>query len=152
VDRVWLPYYHLRFGFEFKKGPNGTAEALVGGHEATFSVVSPGKLTIEECDQADAFAPQLDAATAEQTARSHMTLMYGMSRRVPRRLQITTLEQCEVVQYPYWAYYFARRRGILDVRLLDAVTGRLTGPRLKVALMAAMAQRASSDKTPRQDA
>jgi hypothetical protein len=44
----------------------------------------------------------------------------------------------EIVQHPFWAYYFRRLGGKLDVKLLDAVTGSLAGPKGKVALIAAL--------------
>ena len=64
-----------------------------------------------------------------------------------RHPQIVATQSPEMIGYPAWAYYFATRTGMLDAKLLDAMTGSMGGPQFKTSLLATLSARQTNRQT-----
>lgn len=148
LELVGLPHWLVTFAIhgDTKKA---TVAALIGGHEATFALLEPDEYVWDEADDdAEQFEPALPRDEAIELARRGLLrVMLGRSDWGPRP-ELGELRSIERIDYPFWAYYFARRGGMLDVRLLDAVRGSPAGPKAKVALLAALAGKRSPFSRP----
>lgn len=137
LEVVWLPYYRIAFTAD-DGGRTRTVETLIGGHEPSFALMdAEGFEWLADTDR-ESFRPVVSAEEAVTIARDRLTGVIMRQSRWGRQPTLGDAQQCTAVHYPFWAYYFARRGGILDVKLLDAVTGEPTGPKLKAALLAAL--------------
>ncbi len=150
LELLWLPNYWVRFavadGAKTKR-----FEALVCGHGQGAVAVDLSRQTWQTIDSSDTFAESL--ATTVAIEQAHDGLKAAMVRAPKWSSRAVVGEpQCELIGYPYWVYYYRRRGDKLDVRLLDAMTGRLAGPKAKAAFLAALAHQkrgaAMTDESP----
>ena len=111
----------------------------MGGHERNFSLSDP-QASFGTLEEGEFFEPAITAEDALETSRSGLWRA-ALNNHQGKRLLVDERPEVKVVQYPFWAYYFRRPGGKLDVKLLDAVTGSIAGPKDKVALLKALAQR-----------
>lgn len=140
LEQVWLPHYLVEVSVDHG-GRMREVSVLVGGHDPHAAIVARNRIALEERPLEESFAPRLTPEEAIDAARQ--AVVKALSQRGRWRATLELAAAPRVVQHPYWAYYFARRGGRLDVRLLDAVTGQPTGPKVKAALLAALADRRS---------
>lgn len=136
LELLWLPYYLITWHVESKERSRKIA-TLVGGHERNFSLFDP-EASVETLENGEFFEP---AVTRDDALDISMTGLWRavLNHRQNKRLLVGKRPDVEIVQYPFWTYYFSRLGGKLDVKLLDAVTGSLAGPKGKVALLTALA-------------
>ena len=138
LERLWLPYYLITWHVESIERSRKIA-TLVGGHERNFSLFDP-EASLETLQKGEFFEPAITEDDALDVSRAGL-LRAVLNDRQSKRLLVGERPAVEIVQYPFWTYYFSRLGGKLDVKLLDAVTGSLAGPKGKVALLRALAQR-----------
>ena len=135
MELVWLPAHYLQL--EVRRGEDrGTIYCLVDGFDGAFDIIKEPITAWRYLAAGDIYRPSIDATKAEEIARTGLA-------RVARRASIGETLGTELIHRPYWAYYYERRRGLLDVRLVDAISGGIAGPKTKVALLAALESRAN---------
>jgi len=117
----------------------GLHAVLIDGATAAARLTTLASLEFQRDEREHASCVAISERQALDAAAEAIikTRLARRARRGPSSLQEPT---AELIGYPYWAYYFARGAGMLDAKLLDAVTGELTGPKLKTALFDALAQ------------
>jgi len=136
LETVWLPHYHVRIETVLK-GACSDVDTLVGGHEGGFAVMDladvPDLVDVDEL----AFRPAIDEAKAIEIARTGLMTALMRSPGWRARPTVGPVRHIELLQYPFWVYYYQRRRSRLDIKVLDAVTGQMPGPKLKCAILTA---------------
>ena len=137
VEIVWLPSYRVTIETVAKKTVR-PVDTLVGGHDGQFALVDLANLTIEHRTDRGHFPPTLDRQQAVDVARSGLVSAILRSAGWGAKPSIGQTHDVELLQYPFWAYYFERSTGLLDVKLLDAVTGKIAGSKVKASLLAAL--------------
>ena len=151
LELVWLPSHLLTFPAVVSER---SVQALVGGFDRSCTIADVRSVRWEEAVSAqerrrDVFTPSVDADTAHELARRELTRV--LARRPGfRGGAVPTAESSELVQYPYWVYYYGRCSPLggaqrIDARLLDAVSGQPTGAKIKIALLAALSSQRSVD-------
>ena len=84
------------------------------------------------------FPPKLDEAAAVGLGRKEL-LRAIMRRRGQRdKPYLEETLSTDLYYYPYWAYYFERRRGRLDMAVLDAVTREKGGAKTRAGILSAL--------------
>lgn len=136
MEVVWLPCYHVRIETVFKGTPR-PVDALVGGYDGQCAMMDLSELTFASRDDVEHFPPAISQADAVEIARASLVAAILRSPGWGTKPKIGQTLHVELVQYPFWAYYFERRAGRLDVRVLDAITGKLPGPKTKLAMIQA---------------
>ncbi len=143
LELVYLPCYCAVLA----SGTERTIHVLVDGHEGHVSFADLARTACESCEATDEhFMPTLSAAAAiERIDRELLTLRLG---RWGKAARVPPCRECElaIVHYPYWVYYFRRRRDTLDFSMLDALTGRPAGPKAKLAFLAALAAKKNRER------
>jgi len=81
----------------------------------------------------------INAARAGELARAAVNRAVLSRPGWGRSCEIEFRDDSELIGYPAWAYYFATRTGMLDAKLLDAMSGATGGPQLKTSLLATLA-------------
>ena len=141
-EMLWLPYYRVRFTAP-RDGGSVSLEALVDGYELTFTPWDVSTLRWTEQGDRGSFVPTIDADAASVAARQGVLESSLRRAEWTRNVREVETEQVELMQYPYWVYYFERRSDKLDFRMLDGVTGRPGGAKMKLALLKAFRSRDS---------
>ena len=133
-----MPAYALQYRLE-KSG----VLCLVDAFSEVGKVLEPEDLNSEESD-GDFFEPTISRERAHEIGRD-LILRGVLYRRRPAGFSLDAPTSAVVVQYPYWVYYY-RRRNLIDIRVLDAVTGEKTGHKIKLGILDAFQQQARADK------
>ena len=145
LELIWLPCYVVVFEAVVKGQVRG-ASVLVGGHEPMSSVMDLAAASWETRDVSESFPASVSEEDAARIARRAVFELRLRSRGWGREPNISERSGIELIQYPYWVYYFARHRAILDVKILDAMTGRPAGAKAKLALLGALAAAHKPDR------
>lgn len=136
LEQVWMPYYLIKIN-TYSQGRETPITVSVEGHAGAFAVFQMHELLLEGEPSGCHFPPRLEPNEAERIGRRELltaVLRRGRTLHKPEPRQTLSIE---VVHYPYWVYYYERRRGLLDIKLCDAVTGEKPGARIKAAVLSA---------------
>lgn len=144
LETVWLPTYRVLFAAEHAGRPLNF-DAMVNANSGH---VVLGDLSRAEWCEIDGFPAELGISPeqASELARAAIVKNLLTRRGWGQRPKIVTSEPPELIGYPAWAYYFATRTGMLDAKLLDAMSGAAGGPQLKTSLLATLAARQRNHK------
>ncbi len=144
LEIAWLPTYRVQFAAEHA-GRSLNFDALVNANSGH---VVLGDLSRAERCEIEAFSPEQDLlpGRASELARAAVVKNLLTRRGWGQRPKIVASEPPELIGYPVWAYYFATRTGMLDAKLLDAMSGAAGGPQLKTSLLATLAARQRNRK------
>lgn len=137
LEVLWLPSYRVQL--EVVRGDTAvTIETLVGGNERTFAVCDFSESPWRDSVGRDHFSATINEQEARAIATQGLCESLLRRRGWGRKFTIRPTVSTELVQYPYWVYYFARRGDKLDFRMLDALTGKPVGAKMKVSLLSAL--------------
>jgi hypothetical protein len=89
----------------------------------------------------------LDENEAARIARKELLAVIMRQRSGRKKPLPGNVVNVELLQYPFWIYYYERRRERLDIRVLDAVTGSKPGPSIRASFLNAFAS-AQDDTQP----
>lgn len=134
MERVWFPHYLVRVRVTSRKGPG---EMLCGVEAWTGSVFllqladTPDDQEVE----GSTFPPRLEPEAAVKIARKELihTIMRQRSRGPKPELKETLA--CDLVYFPFWIYYYARRGSFIDIRVLNGATGEAVGNRTRTGVL-----------------
>lgn len=136
MEIVWLPCYHIAVETT-SKGVVRQANVLVGGCDRQFSLVGQPGPVFETRKDVEPFPPTIGQAEAADLAQSGLVSAVLRSPGWRGKPKIGQTRSVELVNQPYWVYYYERRPGRLDIKVLDAVTGKTPGPKTKLAMIQA---------------
>lgn len=109
---------------------NCSVDALSG----SFALVELSDAFQDGEPEGERLDPVLDGPAAEKLARSSL-VTYILRRRSQSGKPIPgDTQSVEPLRWPYWVVYH-RRGKLLDIKLLDAATGRTAGGKLKLAVL-----------------
>jgi hypothetical protein len=135
LEIVWLPHYRVTFE-TVRADQRSTVDTLIGGHDRQVTICDFNGVLWDSEAAHETFDPELRETEAPELARRG--LLAALLRGRGPKPSIGKMLNLQLVHYPYWAYYYERRGGLLDVKMLDAVTGSPAGPKTKVAFLAAL--------------
>jgi hypothetical protein len=136
LEIVYLPYYLFTIDAHYRDEVR-QATATVEAHSGSFSLFDEKSYTITPNAEHPSFPPALPAEEAAEIARNGVAMALLRSRGKYRRSQVGRIQKTDLLGYPFWVYYYERRRKRLDFKVLDAVTGRPPGTKVKPSLLAA---------------
>lgn len=136
MEIVRLPCYLIAVE-TIAKGSARDVDVLIGGCDGQFALVGAAGLGFESDDGIEAFPPTINESEAIQQAQSGLVTAIMRSPGWGAKPDIGGVASVELVQAPYWVYYYERRRGRLDIKVLDAVTGNIPGPKVKLSMIQA---------------
>lgn len=136
VERLWMPAYAVRLRTVTRGRPGSvwTSVDAWAGQFAVFECVD--ELAMREVSE-DSFPPSLGEEEAGRVARQSL-LQYILRRRGQMgKPVIEGVEETRLYHYPLWVLYY-RRRGLIDLKVLDGYTGSAAGSKLRVAVVNAL--------------
>ncbi len=139
LELVWLPRYRITIEAATRTETR-RANVLIDARDGQATLIDLTDVSLAAHPEAETYAPRLDEHEAVQIARSTLVTAILRSPGWSSKPKIGQTLDVELLQYPLWAYTFERRRGRLDLKVLDAVTGSPGGPKTKATLLAAFVE------------
>ena len=153
VELIWMPHYLIEFAVTSRRGP-GTITVSVEAHSGAFAVTELARGFVERPDEKNTFSPKLGEEEAVVMGRKDL-LQSIMRRRgqrhrpvIEKAVGVGGAVGVDLFHYPYWAYYYERRRGLLDVKVLDAVTKEPGRPRTRAGVLSALVKAGETGSPP----
>ncbi len=140
AERVWLPYYVIDYDVKTKK-LDSVISVSIEAYSGAFAIFQMQTQLIDgEPPEGEFFPPEMPEDEAVSTGRDH--LHTAIVREKGRRLdpEVREAVNIEIVHYPFWVYYFERRRGLIDIKVLDAARGEKPGNKTRISLLNAFAK------------
>lgn len=139
IERVWMPAYTILLHATAGQREQSLWTS-VDGSTGQFAIFECVDLLERSTPDEPWYEPAINANEAEAIARKCL-LQYVMRMRGRfRKPVVDAVEEMKCYYYPVWLLYFRRRRGTLDVKTMDAFSGKDGGPKLRVAVLNAMVQ------------
>ncbi len=135
LELVCLPHYLVTVEV-ISTGKRREVVTTVEAYAGTFGLFDD-RLPCELRSDHACFPPRISEAEAIEIARNELQMALLRSRGGSRKPLVGEVQDVAMLQYPYWVYYYERRKGRLDIKVLDAVTGGPPGPKIKASLLAA---------------
>ncbi len=138
VERIWFPYYLYTIGVNSRKGP-GTIVVTVEAWSGAFAIFQLDEfLTTGAPPSGEEFSPKLTIDACEVTARENLlhTIMRQRSRSGGKPIPDQIVAR-EAILYPLWIYYYRRKKGVIDIKIVDGVSGQLVGHRTRSGVLEA---------------
>lgn len=130
--REFVPYY--QFVFNADGGSGEPVSCIVEGFSGEVALLAIADSDFESDSAQHELQPAIDTSRAEENARTALNALANFSRGKNCRV-LRELASHRLIHYPYWVRYFERRRGRFDIRVIDAVTGKTPGAKLKKSLL-----------------
>lgn len=148
VEKIWLPYYLYTFEVTSRMGP-GTIIVTIESWSKAFAIFQLDEfLTEGPVEGGEVFPPRLDIDVCEKTAREDLlhTIMRQRSRSGGKPIPGNVIAR-ETIFYPLWVYYFERKRGLIDIKVVDGATGQQVGHRTRSGVLAAFMAKSESQES-----
>lgn len=136
LELVWIPHYLIDFRVQ-SSNAHETITAIVDGYIGAFALFRLHEGISEEDFPHKPIPPRMSGDDAVVLARKSLLTASMAQRGRRRKLLVQEHLATELVQYPYWIYYFLRR-AVIDIAVMDAVIGDFQGPKIKAACLAAL--------------
>lgn len=136
LELVWLPAYAITFRVRSNRGSGQVTVSVDtwSGASALFQRTSElNDVPIEE--PVETFPPGMGEEDAVNAGRA-MLLKHTLRRRGGKPA-VEETAQITLFYAPYWVYYFRRGR-FIDLKVIDAYQGSLTGGRIRTGMLNAM--------------
>ncbi len=136
VELIYLPHYAITIPVH-QGDAKSAVYAAIEAYSGAFGLQQyKDELLADASTQpGDSFAPRITEHDAIALAREGIIRNALRARGGRRKFRWNDPESVELLQHPFWVYYYARRRGLIDIRLLDAVTGDKPGTKTKAAVL-----------------
>lgn len=149
LEQVWLPVYLVTIAL-LRGDRSYAATCWVDALRGSFALVDLDDPPVTDEPEGDAFPPRLDADEAERIARESLITVILRRRSKSGKPTPGDTQSRELLRWPFWVYYHHRRRGLIDIDVLDAVTGRPAGQKIKLGILDAFRdaeRRAEEDRS-----
>ena len=141
VELIYIPHYAITIPV-FQGKSKSTACAAIEACSGAFSLrrYKEELISDQPQDAGQLFTPQITEAEALDIAQDGILKNALRERGGRRTFKWAEPESVHLLQHPFWVYYYARRRGLIDIRLLDAVTGDRPGSKTKGGVLDAFVE------------
>ena len=119
----------------------------VEAYSGAFAIFEMHPYLLDSPPPGDHFPPRIPESEAVETGRRELQHTILRLRSMGGKPVVGEAQRVELLQYPFWVYYYERRRGLLDIKLLDAVTGGKGGAKTKVGVLEAFKLREAEERT-----
>lgn len=139
IELLYLPTYLVTIRTT-SRGQEKHACCSVDGSSGSFALFQMTDSLAEDVAIVERFEPVLDEEEAERVARAQLVQTILRRRGRSGKPLVHETMKIEVVQYPYWVYYYQRGK-FIDIKVLDAATGQKTGQKIRMGILDAFKRR-----------
>lgn len=136
VHLLWMPQYLIDLEIE---SPKGTAIQPVtldawGDVFALWNITEPPTAGLPDDEH---FPPRLDIDAAIAKATLSLTNTTLHMRGQKGKPHVNRHVNIQLLYYPYWVYYYERKKGRFDLKVIDGAMGERPGNQVKRAILEA---------------
>ncbi len=138
TEKIWFPYHIFTFEMTSRKDP-GVMQVSVEAWSGAFAIFQLGEhLSESPIPEGEVFSPKLSIESCEPLARDNLihTIMRQRSRIGGKPVPGDIIER-ETIHYPLWVFYYARKKDVIDIKLVDGMSGRQSGHRTRSGVLEA---------------
>ena len=143
MELIWMPAYLVTISMKTPRGENDLT-CFVDGRSGSFALFDMNDAISGDALDAETFATVYDKAEADSIVREELVKVILRRRSRAGKPLPRETKRNELLSYPYWVYYYQRRPGLIDIKVLDAATGRTVGNKIKLAVLDAFKEAAQS--------
>lgn len=136
IELIWAPVYLVTIALDHR-GQSSRTVCSVDALSGAFAIFDAHAAIEPGVPDGETFAPLLSADDAERIARESLVLTILRRRGRAGKPVPRETESVELLRWSYWVFYHRRRSGVIDIRVLDAVTGARAGHKIKLGLLEA---------------
>lgn len=133
-ELIWMPAYLITIGMRSTQGLSELT-CFVDGCSGSFALFDMHDAIVDEDFESKTFAKTVDQGVAQSIAREEIVKVILRRRSRAGKPIPETTKDIELLSYPYWVYYYQRRGGLVDIRVLDAATGRPVGNKIRLGVL-----------------
>ena len=136
VHLVWMPHYLIDLEIESNKGTAIQQVTLdtYGSVFALWNIDAPPSAGLPE---GEVFPPRMDIDAGVGKAILALTNTTLHMRGQKGKPHVVGSSAIQLLYYPYWVYYFERKRGLFDMKIVDGAMGERPGNQIKRAILEA---------------
>ena len=138
TQKIWFPYHIYTFEMTSRKDP-GIMQVSVEAWSGAFAIFQLEEhLSESALTDGEIFSPKLSIDICEPLARDNLihTIMRQRSRFGGKPVPGDIIER-ETILYPLWVFYYARQKDLIDIKLVDGMSGRQSGHRTRSGVLEA---------------
>lgn len=138
VERLWMPAYAIRIQAATRKGTNSVWTSVDAWSGQCAIMDCADQLVTQVLDE-DCLPPKLAETEAVEAARKGLLRFILSQRGQMDKPDIGAVEEIRLYHFPLWVYYHRRHFGKkLDIKVLDACTGKSAGAKMRIAVINAL--------------
>lgn len=137
VERLWLPAYAVRLHATLRETEQNVWTSIEG-ISGEFSMFECAADLAEQELCEDHFPASIAQEQAVELARKG-ALRYVMAQRGQiNKPTVDSVEEVRPYHFAVWVYYYRRRRKFIDLKVLDAYTGKSAGAKMRISVVNAL--------------
>jgi hypothetical protein len=137
VELLWLPAFAVRVRAVSPKAER-KLWVSVDGMSGEVSLLECAGDIVERKLREDCFPPTLEEASINEFARKGFMRFVMAQRGQINKPTVEDVEEIKLYYYAVWVYYYRRRRKRIDLKILDAYTGKTSGAKTRVSVVNAL--------------
>ncbi len=135
---VWLPHHIVSIQVDSRQGP-GEIDISVEAQSGAFAIFQMHEnLEDVESVEGEVFDFKIEEKEAIEIGRRELLKTILRRRGQREKPAIVGAGKVDHFYYPFWIYYYERRRGLLDIQVFDAARGIKGGTRTKVGILSGL--------------
>jgi hypothetical protein len=138
LELVWLGYYQIDLQVRIGRTP-AVQSVSVEGYSGAFALFALHDALHDSAVEGPSFPPVIPEDEAVRIGREECLKNVLRRRSQQKKPAIEETLGVSTFYYPYWVWYY-RRRGRLDIRLMDGYTTGPGGNRTRSGLLSAFVQ------------
>lgn len=140
VHLIWMPQFLIDLQIESDRGQAIQRVTLDGWCEV-FALWNIETQPEKGLPAGEFFPPRIDVDEGVRKAIVSLTNTTLRMRGQRNKPHVLGHAATELLYYPYWVYYFERKKGRFDVKIVDGVLGELPGSQVKRAVLEAFIEK-----------
>lgn len=145
VHLLWMPHYLIDLNIESPKG-KAIQRVTLDSYSGAFSLWNIDAPPTVGLPDGESFAPRMNVDAGVRRAIVALTNTTLHMRGQKGKPHVTGYSAVQLLYYPYWVYYFERKKGRLDIKIVDGAMGERPGNQIKRAILEAFIE-SSHDAT-----
>jgi hypothetical protein len=136
AEPAWLPYYIIPIKVSSSRGESQITVS-VEAYSGAFAIFQMHADIVDGEVDGETFPPRLTEEEAARIGQKELLATIMRQRSRGQKPVPGAVISVDVLHYPFWVYYYERRPGFLDIKVLDAATGSKPGGKTRIALIEA---------------
>lgn len=136
VHLVWMPHYLIDLKIESTKG-TAIQQVTLDTYGSVFALWNIDAPPSTGLPKGECFPPRMDVDAGVDKAILALTKTTLHMRGQKGKPHVIGSSGIQLLYYPYWVYYFERKKGLLDMKIVDGAMGERPGNQIKRAILEA---------------